>query len=184
MAKKNLPKSTEDLQGRSVDFFETIKLESDRGCVLIAAGFLDEALELLLRSHMTSDSSVLKKSVDPLFTPDGALGSFGVKTNLCRALKLVYEEECADLNHIRELRNYFAHSYVAASFGTPEAIKIVKKLNHFGITGFPPNDEEMKCSDYIRKRFSLCAAWIAGGIHKRAGWAGAEDKDRSTNAHA
>ena len=172
MVKKNLPKSPEDLEGRSAGFFETIKLESDRGCVLVAAAFLDEALELLLRSHMASNTTVVKRSIDPLFTHDGPLGSFGVKTNLCKALKLLYEEEYADLNCVRELRNHFAHSYVeVASFANQKAIDLVANLNHFGTTRFPPSEEELKRPNNIRKRFSLCASWLAGGIHKRAGMA-------------
>lgn len=181
MAKKNLPQSAQDLKGRAAIFFDTIKLESDRGCVLIAAGFVDEALELLLRSYMTSEKSTVKRSVDPLFNPDGALGSLGAKSNLCRALKLLSDEEYNDLNGIRELRNYFAHSYVEASFGNLKAIDLVKNLNHFGTNGFPLNHEELKRPDHIRQRFSLCAAWIAGSLHKKAGWVGDEQKHDSDN---
>lgn len=177
MAKKNIPISPQELEGKSAGFFETIKAESDRGCVLVAAAFLDEALELLLRSNMYNDTKLLKKTIDPLFVPVGPLGSLGVKIDLCRALKLLYTEEFEDLISIRNLRNYFAHSYVDASFADQKAIDHILNLNHFGIKNFPLSNEEKKTPNHIRQRFSLCASWLAGGIHKRAGMASVNNKD-------
>lgn len=42
---QNGPLKLLELKGLAARFFETIKGESDRGCVLVAAAFLDEALE-------------------------------------------------------------------------------------------------------------------------------------------
>jgi DNA-binding MltR family transcriptional regulator len=169
MAKKRLPSVPAELKGRAANFFETIKVESDRGCVLVAAAFLDEALELLLRAQMSHDRAVVKNSVEPLFAGIGPLKSFWAKTELCRVLKLVSEQEYADLTSIRNLRNYFAHSYVDATFEDPKAAEIVVGLNHFGIRIFAVTDVEKKKGSYVRNRFSLAASWLAGSFHKRAG---------------
>ena len=68
MTKHRLPQGPAELKGLAAKFFATIKAESDRGYVLVAAAFLDEGLELLLRSRMSKSASVVKASVDPLFT--------------------------------------------------------------------------------------------------------------------
>lgn len=172
MTGKRLPKDPSELKGRSADLFNTIKLESDRGCTLIAAAFLDEALELLIRSQMSGKASIVKASVGPLFTGIGPLKSFWAKIELCQALKLISEQEHSDLSGIRALRNHFAHSYVDATFDDPKAVKIVTDLYHFGIRHFPVTAVEKQKGNFVRHRFSLAAAWLAGGFHKRAGMAG------------
>lgn len=174
---KHLPTDPEELSGWTAQFFSTIKGESDRGCVLVAAAFLDEALELLLRSRMSTDSQVLKSSIEPLFTGIGPLKSFWAKTELCRALRLVPDYEYADLTRIRNLRNHFAHSYVNASFDDAKAVEIVSELRHFGLKEFPPKADESEESGHVRDRFSLAASWLAGAIHKRAGVAGVSGRE-------
>jgi hypothetical protein len=171
MSRKPLPATPEELKGPAAQFFETIRCESDRGCVLVAAAFLDEALELLLRSRMSSDPRIVKTSMKPLFTGIGPLKSFWAKTELCRALGVIPEPEYSDLMRIRDLRNHFAHSYVTASFDDPEAVKIVSDLRHFGFKALPPKDDETGGPTGARQRFSLAAAWVAGAIHERAGMA-------------
>src|SRR5262245_8195161 len=116
MVKKRLPDTPDELEGWAAQFFATVKAESDRGCVLVAAAFLDEGLELLLRSKMSRDASIVKNSIEPLFTGMGPLKSFWAKTELCLALGLLPDYEHGDLARIRNLRNLFAHTYTGASF--------------------------------------------------------------------
>jgi DNA-binding MltR family transcriptional regulator len=172
MAKKRLPKSSDEVAKWAAVFFETIKAESDRGCVLVAAAFLDEALELLIRSKMMSDSKVVKQSVDPLLTGIGPLRSFWAKTELCRALDLVADWEYEDLTQIRNIRNLFAHSYENADFDDPRVIKMVLLLNAFGSRTLSKKEApKLPGEKDGRRRFSLAASWIAGALHKRAGMA-------------
>lgn len=175
MRKPRLPRTPEELNEWAARFFETIKGESDRGCVLIAAAFLDEALELLLRSRMATTAPVVKASIDPLFTGIGPLKSFWAKTELCRSLKLLAHWEHADLSRIRNLRNLFAHSYEKADFDDPRVVAIVSKL--FG--GLPKTKYRPKANaspmKEARQRFSLAAAWLAGTLHNRAGMAKHDD---------
>ena len=172
MAKKRLPKTREELEGWAASFFETIKAESDRGCVLVAAAFLDEGLELLLRSKMNKNAAVIKNSIEPLFTGIGPLTSFWAKTELCFSLGLVPDYQHADLMRIRNLRNLFAHSYTDASFADPRVIQIVSELKHFGMKQFPLTDQEKAKPGHVRNRFMLSASWLAGSIHSNAGIAG------------
>ena len=158
MPKKRLPESPDELEGWAAQFFDSIKAESDRGCVLTAAAFLDEALELLLRSKMSTNANIVRNSIEPLFTGLGPLKSFWSKTEVCFALGLVPAYEHADLMRIRNLRNLFAHSYTSATFSDSKVVQIVSELKHFGLKQFPPDDEEKDKPDYVRTRFMLAAA--------------------------
>jgi len=170
MAKKRLPESSEDVAKLAKVFFETIKAESDRGCVLVAAAFLDEALELLIRSKMMRDVKVVNRSVDPLLTGVGPLRSFWAKTELCRALDLLADWEHEDLTQIRDIRNLFAHSYENADFDDPRIVEMVLRLNAFGRRILPKEDSPKLSGDKdARRRFSLAASWIAGALHNRSG---------------
>lgn len=179
MPKKRLPATPHELKGWAARFFETIKNESDRGCVLVAAAFLDEGLELLLRSRMSKDSAVVKGSIEPLFSGGVApLRSFWAKAKLCFSLGLVPDNLHADLMRIRSLRNLFAHSYSGASFEDPTVIQLVSELKHFGMREFPPSDEEKVRPDHVRNRFMLAAAWLAGIIHSSARMTEAEQSEK------
>ena len=170
MSNKRLPNDSEDVKVRAAAFLKTIKAESDRGCVLVAAAFLDEALELLLRSKMKSEPQVVKKSADPLLTGIGPLKSFWAKTELCRTLDLLAEWEYEDLSRIRNLRNLFAHSYEHADFDDPRVIEIVMKLNAFGERIVPQGKATPPAGvKEARQRFSLAASWLGGTLHFRAG---------------
>lgn len=172
MTRKRLPESSEDVKGAATAFLETIKAESDRGSVLVAAAFLDEALELLLRSRMKSEPRIVKQSVDPLLTGIGPLKSFWARTELCRALDFLADWEYEDLSQIRNLRNLFAHSYEQADFDDSRVIEMVMKLNAFGERTLPWGRAPKQADEKeARKRFSLAAAWLAGTLHRRAGMA-------------
>lgn len=112
--KKALPISDEDFKKRSAAFLTEVRLESDRGLVLIAAAMLEENLELLLRSFMRKNKKIEDKVLRPLFCSDGPLGSFAAKTRICYAMKLIDDATFDDLSNIRYIRNDFAHSYAEA----------------------------------------------------------------------
>lgn len=135
------------------------------------AAFLDEALELLLRSRMVSTPDLVKESVEPLFTGTGALQSFGAKTQLCRALKLLTASEFADLNRIRRIRNQFAHSYVDADFDAHEVLTITSQLQQGIWAKSAVERNDMKEG---RLRFALSVGYLAGMLHLRAGIKGDE----------
>jgi mannitol operon repressor len=164
MKKPRVPSTPEDLKGSAAEFFDSIKGESDRGCVLVGASFLDEALELLLRSRMSTNPAVIKKSIDPLFSSGhGPLASFWAKTELCQALGLIEDWEYEDLMRIRKLRNLFAHSHGSAAFSDPQVTAITSSFSRFGATSFLG----VTIAD-PRKSFVMAASWIAGRLHNRA----------------
>jgi len=109
MAQKQLPIHVND-------FADTLKTESDRGCVLIACHVLDAALEHLLRSNLSRQRTVMKQAVGPLFVNMGPLSSFSAKIKLAYALRLICDWAYEDLETIRSIRNAIAHSHASFSF--------------------------------------------------------------------
>jgi DNA-binding MltR family transcriptional regulator len=103
MAKKErVPPDAQSLRAAVARFTK----QADRGAALVAAAWVDDALEARLRAAIKPD----KKMVDDLFRADGLLGSFSARTKLAYLLDLIEAAERRDLDIIRGIRNDFAHS--------------------------------------------------------------------------
>lgn len=93
-----------------------LSLESDRGCVLVAATAIEEALENRLRAFFkgTGDRQD-PREIDSLIAffldrdPLPPLGNFGVKIRLCYLLGLIDDAQYTQLKAMVKLRNLFAH---------------------------------------------------------------------------
>lgn len=96
-------------------FRELLISESDRGCALMAAAFIDDSLALLLRRNLVSDQKVLTD----LFSHNGPLGTFSGKINLAYSMGLISKNVKRELHVLRRIRNDFAHT--AAQIGFSEA---------------------------------------------------------------
>lgn len=79
--------------------------ETDRGCALVAAAYLDEELEKLLRAFFIDD----KKIADALLNNESALGSFSSRIKIGLALGLLSRDIYRELELVRKIRNEFAH---------------------------------------------------------------------------
>ena len=104
------------LEGRELDLTQKLALESDRGCVLVAAAAMDGAVDLLLRhflektSHSDNDNE-MAEYISFLMDrePLPPLGNFGVRIRLCRVLGLFPLNTYEHLKTLSSLRNIFAH---------------------------------------------------------------------------
>jgi hypothetical protein len=74
-------KITEDI----FEFQASLYAESDRGCALLAAAFLDERLGDLLRAFFVDDATV----ADGLLDGIGALATFSARIDLAFLLGLI-----------------------------------------------------------------------------------------------
>jgi DNA-binding MltR family transcriptional regulator len=104
MARKNtqtLPNLTEDV-ARLVD---DLARETDRGCALLAAAFLDDVLDVLLRAAFVD----APEAVNKVMGTGRPLESFGSRTHLACCIGLLGNDIYEDLNLLREIRNDFAH---------------------------------------------------------------------------
>jgi len=82
--------------------------ESERGCVIVGAALLSEALERLLRAsfrHAESDA----EAIDMLFQGYAPLSSLSAKTDISYASGILPRHIRDKVNFVRRLRNDFAH---------------------------------------------------------------------------
>ena len=103
--------------GKIIDFRKTITAESDRGCALMAAAYIDEMLKDLLDAYFVDDSTVSKR----LLGNSGGLSSFSARIDISYALGLLPKNIMRDLSILRKIRNDFAHVSSPVSF-TDEAM--------------------------------------------------------------
>ncbi len=97
--------TTEELQ-------QTLSGESDRGCTLMAAAFLDSALGILLRAILLNRPQIL----DELLQGTGPLATFSSRIEIAYVLGLIGPEVRRDLHMIRRIRNEFAHCAQGITF--------------------------------------------------------------------
>ena len=95
-------------------FRSTLTNETDRGCALISASFLDYRLEKLIRSYLINDEKIL----DNMFSYSGALGTFSSRIDMAYLLGLIGKKVNRDLHIIRKIRNEFGHNPEPISFET------------------------------------------------------------------
>lgn len=119
MPKKRTPDDRQQrwLEDLSAEFrYEIVLNESDRGAVLIAASFIEEALEHLLRQVLTTKScnasdegyaSQLNRLIKP--GVDAPLGSFSARITTAYVLGIIDANYLRALDSLRNLRNGFAH---------------------------------------------------------------------------
>src|SRR5690606_31044209 len=100
--------------------------ESDRGCALMAAAFLESEIENLLKIKLIGTNSFIKE----LFSFNGPLGTFSSKIKMAYSLGLISKYTMGDLDIIRRIRNSFGHEYKPLSFETKEIKDQVNALKH------------------------------------------------------
>jgi DNA-binding MltR family transcriptional regulator len=115
MAKKNsLPLDSASLREALTKFTK----QTDRGCALVAAAWVDDALEECVRVILRTEEEPnedpttklkVKRTAEELLQPEGPLGSFASRSKMVYMLGLVEQFEFNDLDIIRRVRNDFAH---------------------------------------------------------------------------
>jgi len=105
--------------------FETLFTnETDRGCALLAASILDFELSILLKKSFVSNYKVNKK----ILSPNGPLGTFSSKIDICYALGHFPKEDYNKMHTIRNIRNQFGHSIEALNFNIPSISHQIKSV--------------------------------------------------------
>lgn len=109
MEKKELTEEQLMALTAAIDDFTEFRLaltkESDRGCALFAAAYLDNALAALLKANLVQNS----KADDELFGTQSPLGTFSSRIKMAYYLGKIAIVERKDLDTIRQIRNDFAH---------------------------------------------------------------------------
>ncbi|MDN7419533.1 MltR family transcriptional regulator [Burkholderia dolosa] len=113
-----LPKATQESIADYMEFRRRLFAESDRGCALVAAAYLDDEITKLLRARMVDN----KHNTDALLAQGRPIGAFSAKIRVAYAMGLIPDDVLHDINIIRDIRNKFAHLHGPLSFDDP-AIK-------------------------------------------------------------
>ncbi len=94
------------------EFRRSLTPETDRGCALMAAAYLEDQLAELLTFYFTDDGKVVKE----LFEPAGPLGTLSSRIDIAYALGLIGPNARRELHLIRKVRNDFGHEPRPISF--------------------------------------------------------------------
>ncbi|MGC2222312.1 MAG: hypothetical protein WA624_08070, partial [Methylocella sp.] len=107
-------------------FRETLTPETDRGCALMAAAFLDAQLEELFRKTWVDDP----KALDEILGQTKPLGTFSARIDVAFLCGLINEKTKRDLHLIRKIRNDFGHEPAPISFATGKIASRCRELYH------------------------------------------------------
>ena len=122
--KKSAIPTIPGLSSDSKQFSDELQKQPDHIAAMLAAQYLSDILESLLRAFFVDHSDVANK----LFSDNGALDSLASRIYATYALGLIGPELHEDLHTIRKIRNSFAHTYWRSDFSHTEMSKKCRNL--------------------------------------------------------
>lgn len=131
---------------------EELEKESDRGCALVSAAYLENELSILLKIFFIDQG---KDTTKVLFDFNGPVGTFSAKIKMANALGLLPTEIKTELERLRSIRNDFAHLQEHLTF---ESKSISSQINNMRLVDPDP-------SQSIRNRFIDNIIAIASSVH-------------------
>lgn len=123
-----------------IKFRHSLNDETDRGCALMAAAYLDYELEELLHKYLLDDP----KATSNMLKNNGPLSTFSSKIEIAYLLGLIGKNTRKDLNLIRKVRNEFAHKSDPLSFEDDSIKNRCRELH------FDPSDETRARQKFTR----------------------------------
>lgn len=108
----------------AMDFRESLTPETDRGCALMAAAYLDSRLAEWLASYFVADS----KAAVAFLGQDKPLSTFSSRIDAAYLLGLITQNERRALHLIRKIRNDFGHIPEPISFDDQRIASRCKNL--------------------------------------------------------
>ena len=128
--------------------------ESDRGCALVAAAYLENELTELLDGFFVDQA---QKARDSLFDFNGPAGTFSAKIKLAYALGLISTDIQKSLDLVRGLRNEFAHLHEPLTFAVPKiASRVVSLLPCIRPAGLASKDIFIEKIQSMAATIHLC----------------------------
>ncbi len=107
-------------------FFQEMQSASDRACALVACAALDGQLADLLRFHMVPLKPEENERL--FYSQNSVFGSLSSKTLAAWALGIITREEKDNIDHLRQIRNVFAHTVAQLNFEEPLIVDHCRKL--------------------------------------------------------
>jgi DNA-binding MltR family transcriptional regulator len=134
-------------------FRESLTPETDRGCAITSAAFVDEEIKRLLIARLVDEPDL----VDGAFGRNGPLSSFSARIDFAFLLGMLSKSGWRDLHLLRRIRNEFAHFPDPLSFND-ESIR--SRCFEFTYTG-----RETQAS--ARQHFTSAVCGMLAQIHAR-----------------
>lgn len=163
---------------------ESLRQESDRGCVLVSAAFIDQALRHAIEASFSPGTPGQAEAVQSLLSSRGPLGRMWARLQYARARDIIDEEVFKATECVRGIRNRFAHGYERVAFDDTLVQKPIATLREYAVrwsTGEPSaaivataiatpvggQDDRRRIS---RAVFELSVMYIVGRLHGYAGF--------------
>lgn len=153
-ALKNLAKEFPSLS----EAFEPPEIHHDRALAITTAAWLEDVLERCLVASMVT---LTKAETNGLFDFDSPVGSFSARIRLAYALGFFGPITRNDLDHLRHIRNAFAHARKTITFETKEIAAECRKLKLCDMYTVSPTYDPKRAVD----RYTKTAFVIVTGIH-------------------
>lgn len=130
-----------------------LEKESDRGCALVAAAYLENQLTELLEGFFITQS---KKASSALFGFNGPVGTFSSKIKICFSLGLIPKEIHNGLDVLRKIRNEFAHLHEPLSFDTESMAQRALELLPESVENMVPREAFITKIQSMAATIHLC----------------------------
>ena len=107
------------------EFFEELQSESDRGATILAAAWIENLLELKLRSLFAKGNSNTRQR---LFGLNGPFSAFSSKILAVHALGWIDSDTYGDIKLVQKIRNHFAHELHGIEINSPKIHKLIDQF--------------------------------------------------------
>jgi hypothetical protein len=114
------------------ELYSSLCQESDRGCVIVGAAFLEEELRELLREHLLSNQDALHRLLDDVLGGKCSSHQFGTavwKIRKAKALGLLKEGIWNAMEELCHIRNEFAHRSHSGQITSNDVQRLQAKLD-------------------------------------------------------
>jgi DNA-binding MltR family transcriptional regulator len=108
------------------EFRETLSDETDRGCALMAAAYLDAQLEELIQHSFINDETASNE----MLGQSKPLGTFSSRIDMSYLLGHISGQVRRDLHIIRKIRNDFGHNPKPIGFSSSKLANQCRELYH------------------------------------------------------
>jgi mannitol repressor len=117
---------------RDKRIWEGLRRESDRGCALIGAEYLNERLLELLQVRALEEGTT-DNDLKRFFVYEGQLGTFSARLKAVYLFGFISKKAYRDIDYIRKIRNAFAHNPDEVTFADQQVKNWCAQLRHFMI---------------------------------------------------
>jgi DNA-binding MltR family transcriptional regulator len=114
-----------------IQIADALNSETDRGCALVAAEFISDALELCLRRGMERKQGTQEEIREFLTNLNAPLGNLGPRIKAAYWFDKIGKNTYEALEHVREIRNKCAHRAGPIDFTDSELTAYVRGLSNY-----------------------------------------------------